>query len=110
MARDKSIDSIISDIREQLKDSDGGLVESALQRWSETANGDFEVFLDILEGVLTTPLKRIYKAKLRRNDDWWHKNFSHKPVAFFQLFDRSFYHRNTIISWILGRLQAYEAI
>ena len=29
-------------------------------------DGDFEVFLDVLEGVITTPLKRIYKAKLRR--------------------------------------------
>ena len=110
MARDKKLNPIISQIRERLKDSDRECVDSGFQEWKKTANGDFEVFLDILEGVITTPLKRIYKAKLRRNDDWWYKNFAHNPVAFFDLFDQNFHHRKMIISWLLESLYTYEAI
>ncbi len=110
MARDKKLNVLIAKVRDGLKTAERGIVDASLQEWEQIADGDFEIFLDVLEGVITTPLKRIYKAKLRRNDDWWHKNFSHKPVAFFELFGKEFHHRKSIVSWVLLQLQSYEAV
>lgn len=110
MARNAKLNPQIKVLRTALQDDNKLIVEEALQEWSNIASHDFEVFLDILEGVVNKPLKRIYKAKLQNNDDWWHCNFAHKPSEFFNLFSPDFEHCFTILSWLLNQLEMYNAV
>ena len=108
MARAKELEPIISTIRTLLRSTERSEVQQGLHTWNDQED-DFEVFLDILEGVLTTPLKKIYKQKLKENDDWWHKDFKENIHLFSSLFI-SFLHRNTILEWVLDKLHDFNEI
>ena len=90
MARAKELAPIIDQIRTLLRHAERGQVNSGIELWRQTAGDDFEIFLDILEGVITGSLKRLYNHQLRKNDDWWHENFSQRPREFLNLFNTSF--------------------
>ncbi len=109
MARAKDLEPHIQEIRNLLRSEDDSIVSTGLSKWEADCGDNFEIFLDILEGVLTTPLKRIYKSKqLRRDDAWWHENFAHNPMRFSALF-YSFSAKRNILYWVCEKLQQYDA-
>ncbi|MAA79586.1 MAG: hypothetical protein CL916_10035 [Deltaproteobacteria bacterium] len=110
MARDKELEPILNQIRTFLRHPEKGQVNLGIELWQKTAGDDFEIFLDILEGVITRSLKRIYHHKLRKNDDWWHENFSKRPIKFLNLFNTGFKHRYHLLRWLVQQLQRFDAV
>ena len=53
MARAKELEATITEIRNLLRSNHESDTEKGLQNWAEAAD-DFEVFLDILDGIITT--------------------------------------------------------